>query len=135
VIWLWVVVIIVLAGGVVVVAVGRGGTMTEVYDERPDTTIASGRPITADDLKDVRFTTAVRGYRMDEVDTLLARLRADLLSRETELSEQTAPGHDAEPTADSPVPPPADEEPDEPTGPVPPTHPSLASDGADEEPR
>jgi DivIVA domain-containing protein len=82
VIWVWVVVIVALVGGVVVVAVGRGGTMTEVYDDRPDRTVPTGRPLTADDIRDVQFTTAVRGYRMDEVDAFLARLSADLLARE-----------------------------------------------------
>ena len=81
-IWVWVVVIVVLVGAVVVVAVGRGGTMAEVYDDRPDTVVPAGRPLTADDIREVRFTTAVRGYRMDEVDAFLARLSADLLARE-----------------------------------------------------
>jgi|1186.fasta_scaffold97995_2 DivIVA domain-containing protein len=79
----WVVVIIALTGAVVAVAVGRGGTMSEVYDDRPDATVPAGRPLTSDDLRDVRFSTAVRGYRMDEVDALLARLRADLIARES----------------------------------------------------
>ncbi|HSS68075.1 MAG TPA: DivIVA domain-containing protein [Nocardioidaceae bacterium] len=81
--WVWVVVIVALTGAVVAVAVGRGGSMSEAYDDRPDTAIPSGRPLTADDLREVRFSTAVRGYRMDEVDALLARLRADLIARES----------------------------------------------------
>jgi DivIVA domain-containing protein len=80
--WVWVVVIVALTGGVVAVAVGRGGSMSDAYDDRPDTAIPSGRPLTSDDLREVRFSTAVRGYRMDEVDGLLARLRADLIARE-----------------------------------------------------
>lgn len=82
VLWLWVVVIVALIGAVVVIGVGRSEPMAEVYDDRPDTTIPTGRPLTAEDLRDVRFTTAVRGYRMDEVDSLLERLQADLLTRE-----------------------------------------------------
>jgi DivIVA domain-containing protein len=81
--WLWVIVIVALTGGVVAVAVGRGGAMSEAYDDRPDAAVPSGRPLTSDDLRDVRFSTAVRGYRMDEVDALLARLRADMISRES----------------------------------------------------
>jgi DivIVA domain-containing protein len=81
--WVWVIVIVALTGGVVAVAVGRGGSMSEVYDDRPDVTVPSGRSLTSDDLRDVRFSTAVRGYRMDEVDALLARIRADLIARET----------------------------------------------------
>jgi DivIVA domain-containing protein len=81
--WVWVLVIVALTGGVVAVAVGRGGSMSEVYDDRPDATLPSGRPLTSDDVRDVRFSTAVRGYRMDEVDALLARVRADLMARES----------------------------------------------------
>lgn len=80
--WVWVVVIVAVIGAIAVVVVGRADTMADVYDDRPDTTIPTGRPLTADDLRSVRFTTAVRGYRMDEVDSLLARLQADLLARE-----------------------------------------------------
>jgi DivIVA domain-containing protein len=81
--WVWVVVIVALTGGVVAVAVGRGSAMSEVYDDRPDAAVPSGRPLTSDDLRDVRFSTAVRGYRMDEVDALIARLRADMIARES----------------------------------------------------
>ncbi|MBA3266419.1 MAG: DivIVA domain-containing protein [Nocardioidaceae bacterium] len=80
--WVWVVVIVVVIGALSVVLVSRGETMAEVYDDRPDSTIPVGRPLTADDLRDIRFSTAVRGYRMDEVDALLSRLRADLLARD-----------------------------------------------------
>jgi len=80
--WVWVVVIVVVIGALSVVLVSRGETMAEVYDDRPDSTIPAGRPLTADDLRHIRFSTAVRGYRMDEVDALLSRLRADLLARD-----------------------------------------------------
>lgn len=80
--WLWVVVIVAVLGVIVVIAVGRDDSMAEAYDDRPDTTIATGRPLTADDLSDVRFSTGMRGYRMDEVDAFVARVQADLLARE-----------------------------------------------------
>ena len=81
-IWLWVVVIVAVVGGLSVVLMGRVEAMAEVYDDRPDSTVPTGRPLTAADLRDVRFSTGVRGYRMDEVDALLSRLQADLLARE-----------------------------------------------------
>jgi DivIVA domain-containing protein len=87
----WVVVIVALVGAVVVVAVGRGAPMSEVYDDRPDATVPAGRPLTSDDLRDVRFSTAVRGYRMDEVDALLARVRADLIARESAAASDGEP--------------------------------------------
>jgi DivIVA domain-containing protein len=92
--WVWVVVIVALTGGVVAVAVGRGGTMSEAYDDRPDAAVPSGRPLRADDLRDVRFSTAVRGYRMDEVDALLARIRADMIAREASSPSVDEPSQD-----------------------------------------
>ncbi|MBA3311049.1 MAG: DivIVA domain-containing protein [Nocardioidaceae bacterium] len=80
-VWVWVVVLVVIIGAIAVVAVGRDDAMADVYDDRPDTTIPTGRPLTAADIRAVRFTTGLRGYRMDEVDALLARLEADLAAR------------------------------------------------------
>jgi DivIVA domain-containing protein len=73
-IWLFAVLIVVVIGVVAVVAAGRGGTMAEVYDDRPDSRVQADGPLTARDLHAVRFSTAFRGYRMAEVDALLARL-------------------------------------------------------------
>lgn len=98
VVWLWVLVIVVLIGAVAVLLVGSGDSMAEVYDDRPDLPVPIGRPLHSDDLLDVRFSTAVRGYRMDEVDALLARVRADLLARESR--EDAAPsGEEPGPTS------------------------------------
>lgn len=57
--------------------------MVEVYDDRPDVAVPASRPLTADDLAAVQFNTGVRGYRMDEVDALLARLQAEMLERDS----------------------------------------------------
>ncbi|MGH3424063.1 MAG: DivIVA domain-containing protein [Nocardioidaceae bacterium] len=93
--WFFVVVIVLVLGAAVVVAFGRGARtegaevarpggvrMGEAYDDRPDVVVPADRPLGPDDLDRVRFTTAVRGYRMDEVDALLARLRTELAARE-----------------------------------------------------
>ncbi len=82
--WFWVIVVVLMIGAITVLLVGSGSSLSEAYEDRPDQTIPVGRPLTADDLEDIRFTTAVRGYRMDEVDALVDRLRADLLVRELE---------------------------------------------------
>jgi DivIVA domain-containing protein len=76
--WFFAFVIVVLLGGVAVVAAGRGGAMGEVYDDRPDVRVQAEGPLTGDDLRRVRFTTAFRGYRMSEVDALLDRLADEL---------------------------------------------------------
>lgn len=80
--WFWVIVLVALIGAIAVVAAGRGDSMVEPYDDRPDVSLPSERPLTADDLRAVRLNTGVRGYRMDEVDALLGRLEAEMLDRE-----------------------------------------------------
>jgi DivIVA domain-containing protein len=82
VLWFWVVVLVALIGAIAVVAAGRGDAMSEVYDDRPDAALPAGRPLTAEDLRTLRLTTGVRGYRMDEVDALLARLEVELIDRD-----------------------------------------------------
>ena len=76
--WFFAVVVVVVIGGVVVVAAGRGGSMAETFDDRPDSRVPADRPLTAPDLRRVRFGTVLRGYRMSEVDALLDRLAAEM---------------------------------------------------------
>jgi len=77
-IWLFAILIVVVMGAVAVVAAGRGGSMADSFDDRPDVRVPADGPLTGADLRRVRFTTAFRGYRMSEVDTLLDRLAAEL---------------------------------------------------------
>jgi DivIVA domain-containing protein len=76
--WFFAVLVVLLMGAVAVVAAGAGGSMAEVYDDRPDSRVQADGPLTAEDIRTVRFTTAFRGYRMSEVDALLERLAAEL---------------------------------------------------------
>ncbi len=76
--WFFAIVVVALMGGVAVVASGRGGSMVETYDDRPDARVPEEGPLVAGDLREVRFGTAFRGYRMSEVDALLDRLAAEL---------------------------------------------------------
>lgn len=76
--WFFAVVVVAVMGGVAVVASGRGGALAEPFDDRPDARVPADRPLSAQDLRTVRFSTAFRGYRMAEVDALLDRLAAEL---------------------------------------------------------
>ena len=76
--WFFAVLIVLLIGTIAVVAAGSGGSMSEEYDDRPDVRVQADGPLTAQDLREVRFTTAIRGYRASEVDALLARLTEQL---------------------------------------------------------
>ena len=51
--------------------------MAETFDDRPDSRVQADGPLTGQDLRRVRFSTAFRGYRMSEVDALLDRLAAE----------------------------------------------------------
>ena len=76
--WFFAVLIVLAIGGIAVVAAGVGAPLAHEYDDRPDAGVPAGRPLTGADLKAVRFSTAVRGYRASEVDALLDRLAAQL---------------------------------------------------------
>jgi DivIVA domain-containing protein len=79
--WLFAVVVVAVIAVVAVVATGRGGAMTEAYDDRRDVRVQADGPLTAEDLAGVRFTTAFRGYRTSEVDALLDRLVSEMRAR------------------------------------------------------
>jgi DivIVA domain-containing protein len=76
--WFLAVLVVLAIGAVAVVASGEGAPLSKEYDDRPDAVVPADRPITGDDLRAVRFSTAVRGYRASEVDALLARLATQL---------------------------------------------------------
>lgn len=85
-IWLLIILIILLIGGVAVVAAGYGRSLQPVQRSNRPLGLPAGK-LAANDLEAVRFNTAVRGYRMDEVDELIDRLVKQLAS-----VERTAPG-------------------------------------------
>jgi DivIVA domain-containing protein len=90
--WLFAALIVLAMGGVAMVASGRGGSMAPAYDDRPDVTLPDGRPLQAQDLRTVRFPLAVRGYRMSDVDALLARLATELEDRDASGDEDGVSG-------------------------------------------
>lgn len=81
--WFFAILVVAIMAVTAVVAAGRGGTMAEAYDDRPDARVPAEGPLTVTDLEEVRFTTALRGYRMSEVDALLDRLAGELRERES----------------------------------------------------
>ena len=78
--WLFSILVVLAMAGVAVVASGRTGALPQEYDDRPDVRVPAGL-LGGDDLRKVRFSLAFRGYRMSEVDTLLARLADQLDER------------------------------------------------------
>ncbi len=77
-IWLVTCLLAVVVGVVVVLATARGEAMQPVEPDRRDVMVPADRPLNARDLAGIRFTTALRGYRMEELDALIARLQLQL---------------------------------------------------------
>lgn len=86
--WFFAILAVLALAGVALVASGAGSPMAEVHPDRPDPELADGHPVSGSDLRRVRFSTAVRGYRMSEVDALLARLARQLEEAEARQLEQ-----------------------------------------------
>ena len=88
--WFFAVLIVLVMGAVAVVASGRGATLGPSYDDRADVRLPADRPVTGDDLRGLRFNTALNGYRTSEVDALIERLARQLDDRD----HPSSPGAD-----------------------------------------
>lgn len=75
--WFFAILLVALIGGVAIVAAGRGESMSPSVSDDPPLELPDG-PVSAEDLRTVRFNVAFRGYRAAEVDALLERLAAQL---------------------------------------------------------
>ena len=91
--WFFAVLLVLAMGGVALLAAGKGAPLVDAYDDRPDAVVPATGPLSATDLRRVRFSIALRGYRMSEVDALLDRLASE---REQPAASE---GRGGEPTA------------------------------------
>jgi DivIVA domain-containing protein len=87
---------------------GRGETQPPAELDRSPVELPDDRPVTADDVRALRISVAVRGYRMSEVDWLLDQFALTLEARDAEMARLRAAAHPRVPE------PPKDETPDEP---------------------
>ena len=94
--WFFAVLVVLAMGGVAVIASGRTGDLPPASHDRPDLDLPDG-PLVGADLRRVRFSLAVRGYRASEVDALLDRLATQLDARVEENPDPDARGNDALP--------------------------------------
>ncbi|WP_112244206.1 DivIVA domain-containing protein [Kribbella monticola] len=85
--WFFALIVVVLIGAVAVVASGRWGAMSTAYDDRPDMSVPARQALTSDDIETARFGVALRGYRMDEVDTLLERVAREVAERDRRIAD------------------------------------------------
>jgi DivIVA domain-containing protein len=75
--------------GVVILVTGRGRGLDDVEPDLADNRLPDG-PIGAKEVEDVKFSLAVRGYRMDEVDDALDRVAEELGRRDAMIAELRA---------------------------------------------
>ncbi len=90
--WVFAILVVLAMGAIAVLAAGKGTPMADVEHDRPDVVPPRG-PLTGSDLRRARFSLAVRGYRMDEVDALLARVAAQLESAHDETRDDGPDPH------------------------------------------
>ena len=94
-----------VVGVVAAVAVGAvGGGLPAPERERPRARLPPVEPgaLHEGDLAGLRLSTAVRGYRMDEVDAVLDRLRAELAARDAPPAAGAHPTRPPDPTLPTP---------------------------------
>jgi len=85
--WFFTLIIVLLIGAVAVVASGRWGGMSEAYDDRPDMRVPANRVLVAEDIESSKFAVSARGYRMDEVDSLLERVAREVAERDRRIAD------------------------------------------------
>lgn len=128
---LQILVVLAVIAAVAAVAAGyvRGG-MAEPTSSVPLFELPQGRPLSAADVADVRFSLAARGYRMSHVDDVLTRLAAELADRDAELARLRA-DDDAVPVGDPAAPQLVEAaQPMQPAQPVPPPEPGTGASPA-----
>ena len=78
---------------------GRGETQPPADPERSPVELPDDRPVTGDDVRALRLSVAVRGYRMTETDWLLDQFAQILDRRDAEIAELRArlPNADTDP--------------------------------------
>ncbi|MGY2127531.1 DivIVA domain-containing protein [Blastococcus sp. SYSU DS0617] len=76
---------------------GRGETQPPADLDRSPVELPVGRPMTGDDVRGLRMTVTLRGYRMAEVDWLLEQFARTLDEREAEIATLTERLHPASP--------------------------------------
>ena len=79
-----------LVGGLLFLAAsfafGRGEELAPVLPEGTPVELPENRPAGGDDLRALRLSVVLRGYRMEEVDWVLDRLAEQLDSRDREVA-------------------------------------------------
>lgn len=83
---LQIIALIAVGFGVVLVASGKWQGMADPEFDRPELAL----PVTAEEIEQVKFSLGVRGYRMDEVDAVLAACAQAIRERDEVIASMKA---------------------------------------------
>jgi DivIVA domain-containing protein len=89
--WILAALVIGIVGLAAAAASGRFGEMPDVVDDRVQPVLPAGS-LTGSDLRDVQFAVVPRGYSMEQVDALLARLGSQLDGDRSGQRDVASPG-------------------------------------------
>ncbi|SHK72445.1 DivIVA domain-containing protein [Actinacidiphila paucisporea] len=79
--------LVAVVAAVALAVLGEGGPLRDAGTDRLDDRLPADRPLIRSDIDAVRLPTAVRGYRMLDVDEVLDRLGAELAERDARIAE------------------------------------------------
>jgi DivIVA domain-containing protein len=88
--WFMLIALVAVVSAVALAVLGDGGGLSDAEPDRLHDQLPDDRPLGRTDLDTLRLPTALRGYRMDEVDDVLDRLGAELAERDARIAELEA---------------------------------------------
>lgn len=88
--WFMLIALVVVVAAVALAVLGDGGPLRDSTPDRLQDRLPADRPVVRDDIDALRLPTAVRGYRMLDVDEVLDRLGAELAERDAYIAELTS---------------------------------------------
>ncbi|MCQ4080207.1 DivIVA domain-containing protein [Streptomyces sp. RB6PN25] len=88
--WFMLIALVAVVAAVALAVLGDGEVLGEAEPDRLHDPLPDDRPLGRADLDALRLPTALRGYRMSDVDDVLDRLGAELTERDARIAELEA---------------------------------------------
>ncbi len=85
--WFMLIALVAVVAAVAMAVLGDGGALKDADPDRIHDRLPPDRPLVRGDIDAVRLPTALRGYRMLDVDEVLDRLGAELAERDARIAE------------------------------------------------
>lgn len=88
--WFMLIALVAVVAAVALAVLGDGGVLSDAEPDSLHDPLPDDRPLGRADVEALRLPTALRGYRMSEVDDVLDRLGAELTERDARIAELEA---------------------------------------------